>query len=206
MSVATLLGNTLLLAVPVAAVWSFAPEERFGLRRGATGAAIVLLTFLVLRVSAAALGYPLPTGGALEVLLFVSVFEEVAKYLSVRLPGRGSTNAHRDRSGATGVLDRRPFSAAAAQNRTGARNRDGIYPGAVATGLGFAAFENTAYLMVPTGAFLLRIALVGIIHIGTTATYAWSRRRNLTVSYMALGGGIAIHTAFNHLVRHLTFF
>lgn len=187
MTVATPLGNMVLVLAPVALIWHLAPAQQLGLRRGATAAGFVLVGFLAVRAAATLLGRPLPVGGDLELLIFISVTEELAKYLAVRLPVGGANTTHRGDG-------RYPHTG-------GVR---GALPGAIATGIGFAAFENLAYLTVPTTTFLLRIALVGALHVGTTALYGWTRRRSLTVAYVALGGGIALHTAFNYLVRHLT--
>jgi|GEM_PF-6029146 len=245
MNAATPLGNLVLVLAPVALIWRFAPSKRFGLRRGATAAAIVLVGFLAIRAGAAFLGQPLPTGGALELLIFVSVVEELAKYLAVRLPG-GPNSAHgagghyrepggergsgsqnsaqggggryqdlRGRGGTDGSiaaqgaggLFRKRRGGGAVGGPTGTRGfGPGALPGAVAVGIGFAAFENLAYATVPTASFLMRIVLAGSLHVGTATLYGWTRRRSLTVAYVALGGGVALHTVFNYVLRHLTLF
>jgi len=267
MNAATPLGNLVLVLAPVALIWRFAPSKRFGLRRGATAAAIVLVGFLAIRAGAAFLGQPLPTGGALELLIFVSVVEELAKYLAVRLPGgpnsdhgrgglygdrggeRGSGSQNSAQGGGGRYQDLRGRGGSGSQNSAqggGSRYQEpggrggtdgsiatqgagglfrkrrgggavggptgtwgfgpGALPGAVAVGIGFAAFENLAYATVPTASFLMRIVLAGSLHVGTATLYGWTRRRSLTVAYVALGGGVALHTVFNYVLRHLTLF
>lgn len=271
MNAATPLGNLFLVLASVAIIWRFSPSRRLGLRRGATAAAIVLIGFLAIRAGATVLGQPLPTGGALELLIFVSVVEELAKYLAVRLPdvpggvtsaqggggfypqiggghgtespdtarsrrgrfpqtggrsrmegltsAQGEGGPHPERSGGghpaggsysaqgEGGLFRNRRGGGAVGGPTGRRGfGPGALPGAVAVGIGFAAFENLAYAMSPTASFLLRILLAGSLHVGTSALYGWTRRRSLTVAYLTLGGGVAIHTTFNYALRHLTLF
>lgn len=268
MNAATPLGNLVLVLAPVALIWRFAPSQRFGLRRGATAAAIVLVGFLATRAGATVLGQPLPTGGALELLIFISVVEELAKYLAVRLPGgpnsapgggdphpernggrgsgghnsaHGGGGPHPERSGGGrpadgsysaqggGPLSARSGGGRLADGTYSAQGGGGLFrkrrgggaaggptgtwgfgpgalPGAVAAGIGFAAFENLAYATVPTASFLMRIVLAGSLHVGTATLYGWTRRRSLTVAYVALGGGVALHTAFNYALRHLTLF
>ncbi len=171
MSVGSIVGNLLVLCVPVGALCLLGANQRYGLLRGATAGIVVLVSFFMIRAAARTLGYPLPTGGALELLLFIAVVEEVAKYLAVRLPRSGTA-----------------------------------LPVAAATGVGFAALENIAYLMIPTTTFLLRIALAGLLHVGTTVAYGWTRRKSLVIAYAVLATAITVHTLFNWTLHHLTQF
>jgi RsiW-degrading membrane proteinase PrsW (M82 family) len=179
MSLGSVVGNGVLLACIVAAIWSFAPDARSGLVRGAIAAIVALIAFTALRGAGAAIGRPLPTERSIVVLVLVAIVEETAKYLAVRLPRR----------------KRRTSADSTPQRPTP--------PGGIETGIGFAAFENLTYLMLPFGLFSIRVVAAGAFHVATTVAYAHLRTRRAYLSWIALAVAILAHIGYNGAIAGL---
>lgn len=123
---------------------------------------------------------------------FVVFLEEFAKLsiVSLHRPGGNlSRSARRNtRTNATETIGTAPLEMA------------------IRRGWGFALMEHTFYLVLVPSRLVVRVVLTGVVHISTTAFYAWPQsphRSRVVVSTIRLGIAITAHTAFNLLVTSL---